>query len=233
MPEDEIITKLVTENDFVLNRQAIDKVLARPDHTPEEVVDLFARGFSKEFASKAGGWEQYTLREHTVMVLTQFQKYFADKLPEGISRNFFEVVLALHDIGKPQAVIEGHGERQHEYTTNIVRSTLSRLQFSEAEINIATSLIGADPIGDYLQFDLKSEAVEKIKAMSLASGMSLPDFWALLKIYYQVDAGSYTTDAGGRDSLDHVFSFDSKNGYMDFAPLERARIAELDRLLSD
>lgn len=233
MSKDETLKIVGSGNEFPLTRTIVDTVLARPDHTPEEVVDLFARDFSTEFASNAGGWEGYTLRQHTEMVLTQFNKYFADKLPKGISRNFFEVVLALHDIGKPQAVIEGHGERQHEYTTAIVRSTLSRLQFSEAEINIATSLIGADPIGDYLQFNLKSEAVEKIKAMSLASGMSLPDFWALLKIYYQVDAGSYTTDAEGRDSLDHVFSFDSKNGCMDFAPLERARIAELDRLLND
>jgi len=38
--------------------------------------------------------------------------------------------------------------------------------------------------------------------MANASGLSLPDFWKLLLIYYQVDAGCYTKDAGGIESLD-------------------------------
>lgn len=214
-----------------LTRQELDRVLDQPAHTPEDVVNLFQRDFNNELSSLAGGWEQYTLREHTLMVLEQFHKYFKDKLPDGISRNFFEVVLVLHDMGKPQAARDGQIERQHEYTSAIIQNTLGQLEFTDAEIAIAIALIDGDPLGDYLQFGLKDEAIAKVSDMARKSGLQISDFFNMLKIYYQVDAGSYTTDARGKDSLDHVFSFDPVRRSMDFAPLERARIAELESLL--
>ena len=63
--------------------------------------------------------------------------------------------------------------------------------------------------------------------MSKRSGLPAQEFWKLLEIYYQVDAGSYTEDAGGYRGLDSLFSFDPENGKMSFAP----QIAEEMKIL--
>ncbi len=65
--------------------------------------------------------------------------------------------------------------------------------------------------------------------MAEKSRLPTKDFWKLLKIYYMCDAGSYTVDAGGRQSLDRLFSFDPKKGEMDFAPEIKFKIDSLGK----
>ena len=45
---------------------------------------------------------------------------------------------------------------------------------------------------------------EQVKKMAQQSGLSLADYFDLLTIYYQVDAGSHTKDAGGLEALDYL-----------------------------
>ncbi len=49
-----------------------------------------------------------------------------------------------------------------------------------------------------------------------SSNITLSEYHYLLLTYYMSDAGSYTVDAGGKRSLDHLFIFGE--GRMTFSP---------------
>ena len=90
------------------SRVELDRVLEGSDYAPEKLVALFERDFAKEFASDAGVWQGYSVKQHTLMVMGQFEKYYGNiTLPANIDKNFFRVILALHDIGVPAAIREG------------------------------------------------------------------------------------------------------------------------------
>jgi hypothetical protein len=208
-----------------LTRDNLDTVLSDPDHTPEQVLGLFENDFKKEFDGDTGVWEGHTLREHTLMVMRQFKKYFANT--PIADRNLFEVVLALHDIGKPKAVIENKKHLQHSYTQEIMRSVLSKLKYTEQQISIAESIINGDPIRNYLSGENIEKVATAIIENARKSGLSVTQFWTLLRTYYLVDAGSYTADAGSQPSLEHLFSFDNQSKQMDFSPRIREMVDKL------
>ena len=54
--------------------------------------------------------------------------------------------------------------------------------------------------------------------------MAYGDIFELLCIFFKLDAGSYTENAGGKKSLDHLFIFDEKNKNIDLAPDIKKRI---------
>ena len=208
------------------SREELDAVLNNPEHTAEQILNLLERDFKIEMGSQVVYWEGYTLKQHTLMVMKQFRKYFSRKsLP--VDTNFFEFILALHDIGKPK----GGKTHQHAHTIEIVRPLLTQLKFRPEQIAFATSLLDGSPIGNFInaRVDLDiSEAAEKVIQMAKKSGLSLEQFWELLKIYYQVDAGSYTQDAGSHDGeLDFLFTFDRDNERMSFSPTASKYVDEL------
>ena len=65
--------------------------------------------------------------------------------------------------------------------------------------------------------------------MATQSGIGKDDFFKLLSILYKVDAGSYTEDAGGKRSLDELFSFHPKEGTMSFSPEFHERFKKLEQ----
>ena len=69
------------------------------------LVGFFEKRHPHIYSGDVGVWEGYTLKEHTLMVLNQYEKYFGDKkLPGNLDHRVMRVALALHDIGKPEAV---------------------------------------------------------------------------------------------------------------------------------
>ena len=68
---------------------------------------------------------------------------------------------------------------------------------------------------------------EQVKKMAQQSGLSLADYFDLLTIYYQVDAGSHTKDAGGLEALDYLFDFDHEKNEIRFAPAVQVWVDEL------
>lgn len=142
-------------------REELNGVLECPHYAPKDLVALFQKDFRKEFAADICVSQKYTLKEHTLMVMGQFGKYFSNKkLPAGIDTNFFRVILVLHDIGVPAAIKEGvkHGQscrkakqQQHKYTIGIMGPVLSELGFSTRDMNIALALISEDRIGKYIR----------------------------------------------------------------------------------
>lgn len=199
-------------------REELNKVLQNPKHTPEDILAFFEKDFGSEFAKDAGVFEKYSIREHTGMMLNQYRKYFYDnELPQGVDKDFLEVLFALHDIGKPEAIAHGDKYKQHEYTVPVLHNALKQLGYTEKDVAIAVAVIDGDTIGAFLKGGDVSGSAEAIVHSADSAGMSVDEFWKLLTIYYQSDAGSYTNDAGGKPSLDHLFTFDPQNGVMQFS----------------
>jgi len=211
-------------------RQELDQVLERPDYSPDKLIALLERGHSKEFKADAHVSQGYSIKEHTLMVMRQFEKYFSGKkLPAGTDANLFRVILVLHDIGKTYEYQDGVRIEKGKYTSEILKSALSKLGYSQQEVSAALALVSEDPIGDYLKEGGGARASAIITRMATRAGFRTDHFLDLLLIYYMADAGSYTEDAGAKRGLDRLFVFDTKNKQMRFAPdtankIERLRI---------
>lgn len=207
--------------DVTVNREDIDSVLNNPSHTAEDVMRLFSKDFGHLFAQSAGTIQGYTLGQHTRMVLKQYHKYFKQTVfPAGVDNVFFETVLALHDIGKPEANFAGEIDNQYAYHQVYFNQILPQLGFSAPQLAVANSLINSDPIREYLYKNRTGPeaAAVSIKAKATEAGMSVNEFWFLLKLMWMCDAGSYTVDAGGHAELDRMFEFEPDEGEMNLAP---------------
>ena len=203
-----------------LRREDIDWLLSNPDSKPVDILNLLEAEFKDDLDADAGVSQGYSIREHTIMVLSQFEKYYGNKeLPAGVSKKLLSFVLAVHDLGKPRAIAAGNKDAQHEHTVGLVEPLMQRMGYSQDEVNIALALIDGDPLGNYLR-DIQSspDTAQKIFKMAQKAGMKPEDFYQLLVVYYQCDAASYTEDAGGERSLDGLFSFDPQNRAISFAP---------------
>jgi hypothetical protein len=217
-------------------REELDNILRSSGYTPDKLLEFFKHDFRKEFAADAGVWEKYTIERHTLMVMHQFEKYFSKKaLPGDFKTDTFRVILAMHDIGVSLAIEEGtkRGMEVKEakkvgqaiYTTKLMESAMGNLGFDGKEIDVAKALVSDDPIGSYLRSGNFPTA--SIRRMARESGMPLVDFFDLLIVFYMVDAGSYTEDAGGRKSLDFLFVFDKHRMQMIFSPETLNKINKL------
>lgn len=97
-----------------------------------------------EFESDAGVWEGYSLREHTLAVLRNFNNNFADTTPVELlpMMNFG---LMLHDIGKPAAVRAGKKHDQTRYNVAAANQILSGLGVDKQTSVFMTSLFMVAP----------------------------------------------------------------------------------------
>jgi len=215
----------------ILSRQQLDTILQNPDRTPESVLNFFDGKFQKELDADAGVHEGYTIREHTAMVMGQYYKYLRSELPDSVNPEVFEVILALHDIGKSQAIRNGDKTQQHQFTTPLLKETMTELGFDDEDIQFATALTDGDPIGAVLQTGDTSGNAHKITKMVAHSGLGIEDFWQALQVYYKADAGSYTRDAGGQPSLDFLFEFNPVGGKMSFSPDTQVVVKAIEHAL--
>lgn len=197
--------------------------------SPEKLILLLERQYPDTYKQGVGVWEGYTLEVHTLMVMGQFEKYFGDKdLPSGIDKNIFRLILALHDVGKPEAISRGGKHLQHEYTQQYIQSLFEALGIDQRHTDLALVLTSGDPIGKYLTSRMDAmQTRTTIEQMANEAKMPVDEFFELLCIYYKLDAGSYTENAGGLRSLDDLFDFDEVNHNLNFAPHVQSRINQL------
>ena len=215
----------ILENQFINDKSletlgVVKKIISELDILDEEFKDLFSMD--------AGVIENLTIKQHTLMVLRQFDRYFAGKnFPDGITDDFFRMLFVLHDVGKPIAIQKGDIKLQHQETVKLIEPILKKLDYSDFEINLSKIIIGSDPIGPYLRFGEIEEAVFKIRKMFKKSGLSSKNFFSVLLIYYMCDASSYTRDAGGLPSLDKLFVFDHENKKLEFSEETQIKMNKL------
>lgn len=215
-------------------RRDLDNILSQNPFQPEDLVGLFAKDFGPDYEADAGVWEGYTIKQHTLMVMGQFEKYFAHSpLPADVDKNLFRTMLALHDIGKPEAIRMGGKHLQHEYNERKMNTILSQLEFSQHEKDLALAVASADSIGNSIKTgNIETSAGEIIQSAQKAN-VPPEEFFDLLTVFYRVDAGSYTEDAGGKYSLDHLFEFDREKKELRFSPQTNEKITKLrERVLS-
>lgn len=175
---------------------------------PEEVEDLMGYYFDKYeniYEQDAGVSEGYTLEEHTRKVLRQFEKYFGESaLPDSVDSTVFRKMLILHDIGKPDSSEKLDQSEHHEESSRIIEEELSEEGHKEDQINIASALVSADPIGEFVQTSVE-ETIDELENMREKTSLDREKFWKLIMIFYKSDAASYTEDAGGQEGLEHLF----------------------------
>ncbi|KKR19015.1 MAG: hypothetical protein UT48_C0038G0002 [Parcubacteria group bacterium GW2011_GWE2_39_37] len=215
-----------------LDTTALDKILSDENFQSDQLLDSLKECFGEEYEHAAGTWENYSIGEHTQKVMEQYEKYFTDKeLPTGTSDRFFRLFLALHDIGKPQAIEVGNKEFQHYYTEPVMKKVFEQMGFGSDEIKLAQTLVGADPVGAYLQEGKIEDSAQYILQKSAESSMTPEELLDLFIVFYKCDAGSYTENAGGQASLDDKFIFDETSRTVEFAPETELKINKLKEMI--
>lgn len=212
------IEAALTGVELKMTREELDQAFEA--YTPPKLIQVLSREFPKAFESMVGDGE--TLAIHTKNVLEQYEKHFSRfDLPDIIEKDTFRLILALHDIGKPQAIAQGDASQQHKYNASIARDVLTQLGYSEKEVKIAEALLKADPIGDLLKGRPSGQEarIEKCKneviQLAAEAGVDAAELFDTFEIMYKSDACSHTRYAGSRGGLDSLFETDLQGQNLD------------------
>lgn len=218
-----------------LSRENLDEIFAQEEFNPNQLLELLEKDFP-EYSQDSGVCENLTLRQHTLSVIQQYEKFLeSQELPNGVSKKLVRFILAMHDIGKPRAFTEGDKSKQYQYTTEILDNTMERLGFNERDLRIAKTLVSGDPLGQYLKDISPVSNAKQIQEMATRSGLSKEDFFKLLKLYYMVDASSYTERVTGIHSADRsledIFVWDEQGNALSFSEKVGRKINRLEELI--
>ncbi len=156
-----------------------------------------------------------SLREHHERVMVQSRRLPA---PAALSRELFDLVLGLHDVGKRQSMARSVGyDSQHELTTAQLDFMRSQLPIDDVAFERMKGLVNGDPLGAMAR-GRKSpeEAAAEVLYMAQRAQMSddVPGFLELLIAYHQADFAAYTTHGGGHAMLDHQFELGAGNHFI-------------------
>lgn len=189
----------------------LDDILAHLEESSNSILLFY---YNKYFELKKLYNTQvrhYTIKEHTELVCSEFDKYF-DCISLPINRTLFKIFLSLHDIGKPIASQNGDRSQQHKYTIEIINKyDLSYFQFNVDNYSkkVLTTLASNDCIGEYFQSLQGIEyTCETIYSMAKNIDININNLFYLLMVYYQCDVAAYTKDAGGFPYLEKIFEYD-------------------------
>ncbi|MFA4998024.1 MAG: rRNA adenine N-6-methyltransferase family protein, partial [Bacteroidales bacterium] len=190
-------------------RQKIIDALAQPDFHPAQLIDALKKNpkIRQLYEAPAGVREGYAVEEHTLRVMKLFEEYFTKcRLPLNIMR----LTFALHDIGKSLAVRNDELKKHAQYTERVIREIFPVLPVSGVELQLIITLIKNEAIDAYLNRRLKIQrAVRLIREGAEQASLPMVDFFRLLTIYFQVDAGAYAMEPG---SLAYLFAIDRQAG---------------------
>lgn len=171
----------------------------------DNVIKLDAR-FPEYFQTQV---RHYKLYDHVLLVLNELDKYFGSfKESDLESYDRFKLFLVLHDIGKPLAFNAGNKDDQHKISLEIFNDINDKIDLNEHIKDTFKALLSDDPLGKYFQNKLTiEETTDLINEIANNNRLQLKTYFDKLTVYYQVDAGSYTKDAGGLPYLEHLFEY--------------------------
>lgn len=181
--------------DYSFVRTAISEWFDSEDFSGERIINALKQHpeLSYWFDQPIPGKDELTLETHTLAVITNFRKFFNKQCFFENDKDYL-LCLALHDIGKPSAILAGDKNLQHSHTLTILKQIKDLLPIDEKSFLKLSTLIDGDPIGKYLdkRYDIPfSEAYETIRKMAGKVGMKDEEFWKILTVYYQCDAAGY------------------------------------------
>lgn len=148
------------------------------------------------YSLPVGGPDGLSLEQHTLAVISNYQEYFVGTQKLFATEKEYLLCLALHDVGKPSAVVAGDRHLQHGKTLEILGRLREVLSVSDDTLHRMKVLINADPIGKYLNPSSGlsiNEAIAEIRAMHHDLALPENDFFRTLIGYYQCDAAGYNS----------------------------------------
>lgn len=195
-----------------MTRPAISGALSAKPFSPEsllkalELVHDYAAAFQQPNSQK----HPISLRDHTYMVCMGFED-LGLQVPAPFQESTFRLMLALHDIGKPDAWQNGHKHWQHSITDQMIQVHSSELPVSGAQLSLIRSLVRGDYLGLFLRgrssLDTTNAAlIELSQQMRVTHRQAL----AAVTTFYQVDAISYSAYTVKRYFPHHLDSFSLK-----------------------
>lgn len=233
---------IFTEDDYNayrLNRQSIQEALASPDFSPETFLTVLKSSpyLSEALSLSAGVSEGYSVERHTQMVMSQFERYFASNFSSSLlTLEDFRLLLSLHDIGKGLAVrSRGSTGEQHSFSRRVLEFALQTMGTTSINTDTIIRLIDQDILGNFLRKRISLDIAKKeITDLALLIGTNPTELLGLLRIFYICDAGAYTSDAGGKSSLDELFIFTNteQGSTADFSPALAAEFSTLSDALA-
>jgi len=190
-------------------------ILNRDPFVPEDLLRFLEDDpfFKKTLSKNVGIGKVYSLKTHTLAVMRLFERYFAGRnLPGNASPAFFRLLLALHDIGKPEAIASGDKRRQHFHTKSIIDRITHRIPLPSDEMKRMMVLLEGDALGEFMKGQSNAEDTAVIIADQAGRcEKSANAYLDLLTIYYQMDVAAYTSMAGIMNVLDDLFDWDAKH----------------------
>lgn len=158
---------------------------------------------------------QYTIEEHSILVLKEFDKYFSNVI-FSIRQPSFRFFLALHDIGKPLAYLQNHIELQNVYTRGIFAEIKPLLQVDDFEFAIYSAMLKYDILGEFFQNRIGLlDTVARIKECASVANLPNRVFLHIFTIFFQSDTAAYTFDAGGYKYLEKIFEYKNARKQID------------------
>lgn len=181
----------------------------------------------------------YVIKDHTINVYNQFEKYFFDGFSKENKEEFI-LFLLLHDIGKSISYKNGNRQNQYIDSYNEVSKYGKELDISEDSMLLYKALLNSSYIGKYMENKFPLEGIYAlIKEQSEYAKLELGDFFYLLSVYYQCDIASYTKDAGGYPYLEHLFVYkngqkvyNEKDKLLEFSSVFQERYNELNKKIA-
>jgi hypothetical protein len=169
-------------------------------------------------AGSAEVWENYTVSEHTQMVLGMFERYWA-RFYDPEERAFWRLFFFAHDIGKPIAAKKfGSKDRQHETTWPVMEALFISTGKDQSERSCAFQLLNQDILGMYFKDRMSlRDAVTQLRDIQRCCEWTAEETIIRMKTFFCCDAGAYTTFAGGKYSLDYLFEVDEALNTMTFS----------------
>lgn len=189
----------------------------------------------KCYARPLGGRDNHSLEEHTLMAINCFEDNFQGKTEILFEPSQFKLLLAFHDLGKPQAMAEGEPGKQHQYTLKTIEQIREDIHLPDLLLQKIIAVIDADPIGKYLnsKHNLPIESsLNEIQKMAADLAVTVATLWPTLVVYYQCDAAGYDSlrrKVFFTDDKGKAIYFGDTQGFKLKDPTEAERFTILER----
>jgi len=190
------------------------EMLEQPYVRPETIMSQAQRYplLAYAYSQNAGNWEGFLLGEHTETVLRNFEENFANSVPVGLLP-FMRLAIVVHDLGKPQAVVENRKSDQDMYNRVAAEFALNGLHITKSikRLLISTITDGVTwafqhqrrPYNEKLRGAFKSHAHDVLKECFKLSHVSEDQCEAYMQVCMMLqtcDGGAYTNMAVTRQA---------------------------------
>jgi hypothetical protein len=156
------------------------------------------------YSASAQVRENQTIAEHTQNVLEVFShqvKFF----PQIKRLHLLELILTLHDIGKPIAIQAGNKARQHEFTLPILLEILEHNGYQVRDQLIAKALVESHTLSNLSRGSLTvQQAVSTFESQARFLAISPVELFEMQWVYFVSDVGAYTNGSAALFQKTHL-----------------------------